>query len=406
MNKFLAIIMAGGRGKRMDIFCQKRPKPLLPFGGKFRVIDITLNNCARSRIKDIAVLVDYQRQAIVDYLSKWKVANPETCRLSILEPRYDSYKGNADAVFQNLEYLANMDYDEVLILAGDHIYNMDYVEMIEYHRARQADVTVGVVRIPFKEGQRFGTLTMGSDGRIQEFLEKSATPVSDIASMGIYVFNRSYLQEKLTEDALNPNSPHDFGYSILPPAVKCAQVYGFRFNGYWEDIGTVDSYYQTNIQLLKKDPGFTISDLEHVFNTTGNIPLAITNLPGRIRNSLISPGCVIDGYVENSILSPGVWVEKRAEVINSIVMDNTRVGYYSIVNRCILDEEVNIGNFCYVGFSSSPKPEIDDITLVGNKVSLGQGTAIGIKSKIMPGLRLDQLDNRFIAPGSVVTVTV
>jgi glucose-1-phosphate adenylyltransferase len=276
--------------------------------------------------------------------------------------------------------------------------------MLAYHQARQADVTVGVIRVPMKEAHRFGTATIGPEGRIREFVEKSSNPASNIASMGIYVFNRRYLEEQLKEDARNPNSPHDFGYAIIPGSVKSDRVFGYEFEGYWRDIGTVEAYYETNMQLLEEEPGFAIDDIRPVLTLDRRSTALLTNVPGNIVNSLVSPGCVIEGYVENSILSPGVHVSEKARVINSVVMADTRIGYHSIVDRCILDEGVDIDKFCYIGFGTTPMPQVGDITLVGKDVNLGPQTAIGRKSKILPGIKLADLNPRVVAPGTVVSV--
>ena len=403
MKRALAMILAGGRGKRMDIFCDQRPKPVLPFAGKYRVIDVTLNNCVNSQIKDIAVLVDYQRTSIIDYLNLWKLDNNQKSEISILQPNSSSYIGTADAVYQNLGFLEKKGIDTVLILAGDHIYNMDYQEMLAFHHKMHADATVGITQVSLREANRFGTLATDSDGRITKFVEKSSSPVSDLASMGIYVFNRKFLMKQLAKDAHNPNSPHDFGYAILPSIIEQHCIFGYVFKGYWQDIGTVESYYQTNMQLLEGNTGFDLSKLKSGHGSTN---FELVNVPGRIVNSVISPGCSIEGFVENSILSPGVRVEEKAEVVNSIIMDNTLIKYHSIVDRCILDEGVVVDKFCYLGFGAASTHRVNDITLVGKDVHLGPAAAVGRKSKILPGSRLFNLSNRFVAPGSVVSAPV
>ena len=403
MKHVLAMVLAGGRGKRMDIFCDQRPKPVLPFAGKYRVIDITLNNCVHSQIEDIAVLVDYQKSAIIDYLKLWNLPNHRNLEIAVLQPRSGSYTGTSDAVYQNLAYLETKGADTVLILAGDHIYNMDYRDMLAFHHEKQADVTVGITRVPLGEATRFGTLVTTTDGRIKEFVEKSSTPVSDLASMGIYIFNREFLMKQLVKDAHIANSPHDFGYAVLPSIIEQNRVFGYVFKGYWQDIGTVESYYQTNMQLLGGQDSFDLNKFDSVLSVNGSACLEIVNVPGRIVNSLISPGCVIDGYVENSILSPGVKIEEKAEVVNSIVMDNTHIKYHSIVDRCILDEDVIIDKFCYLGFGNASLRRINDITLVGKVVHLVPENAIGSKSRILSGSRLYNTHSRLATPSNKVS---
>ncbi len=387
----------------MDILCQQRPKPSLPFGGNYSIIDFTLSNCVHSQVKSIEVLVDYQRSSMTEYLRQWESANPEAPGISILPPGSGSYCGTADAVYQNLRHPELKSSETVLVLAGDHVYNMDYRKMLEFHHASRADLTVAVVRVPMAETSRFGTAVAGPDGRILAFVEKSANSTSNLASMGIYIFNRRYLEEILKEDAGNHNSTHDFGYAILPRSVKTDRVFAYEFNGYWRDIGTVDSYYEANLNLLDSRSDFTVDHLQEVLTARARSGYSLQNQPG-IVNSLISPGCIIEGSVENSILSPGVWVGKKARVINSVVMANTHIGYHSLVDRSILDEDVNIEEFCYVGFGSTPISRNSDVTLVGKDVDLGPQTAIGKKSRILPGMKLVDLSSRFVAPGTVVSV--
>jgi glucose-1-phosphate adenylyltransferase len=404
MKNTMAMILAGGRGKRMDILCQQRPKPVLPFAGKYGIIDFTLSNCYHSEIDSVAVLVDYQRTAMTEYLKEWSSANEAGGWISILPPKSDCYIGTADAVYQNLNHSEPEDSENVLILAGDHIYNMDYRKMLAFHHEKQADVTVGLVRVPIREAYRFGTAIIGPEGRIKEFVEKSSNPASNLASMGIYVFKRQFLEEQLKRDARNPNSPHDFGYAIIPASVKQARVFGYEYEGYWQDIGTVEAYYAANMQLLEGAPGFAIEDIRPVLSLDRRSTSSLVNVPDNMVNSLVSPGCVIEGYVENSVLSPGVWVSEKARVINSVVMANTRIGYHSVVDTCILDEGVDIGKFCYIGFGTTPMPQVGEITVVGKDVNLGPQTAIGRKSRVLPGLKLAEMNSRFVAPGTVVSV--
>jgi glucose-1-phosphate adenylyltransferase len=406
MKPTLTMILAGGRGKRMDIFCEQRPKPILPFAGNHQVIDLALNNCVQSQISSLAVLVDYQRSLMSDYLNQWSFSHRGSCCVSILPPQSGSYNGTANAVFQNLEYLENQNHDTILILAGDHIYDMDYRQILSFHDQKQADVTVAITQIPLGEAHRFGTLTIDLDGRIKQFVEKSSTPLSNLASMGIYVFNRRFLIEKLKQDAQNPNSPHDFGYAILPELVKQDRVFGFKFEEYWQDIGTVESYYQANLQMLAGTAGFKIENNHPSFNLPEQLAVSTINVPGFIVNSIVSPGCVIQGYVENSILSPGVWIGEKARVVDSIIMANSRISHHSVIDRCILDEGVDVDKYCYVGFGSSSRPQSNEITLVGKDVSLGPNTTIGKKSKLMPGLRLSDSNYRFVAPGTVLPALV
>jgi glucose-1-phosphate adenylyltransferase len=400
-KKEIALILAGGRGKRMDILCYLRPKPVLPFAGKFRVIDFTFSNCIHSQISDIAVLVDYQRMPMTEYLSEWHSVNGGDATLSILPPRIDSYAGTADAVYQNLDYLDKQESDTVLILAGDHVYKMDYRKMIAFHHMMNADATVGVVRVPLEETNRFGTVMMDTENRIKEFREKSSMSRSNLASMGIYVFNKDSLAKRLREDAGEPGSLHDFGYNILPRMVKTEKVFAYEFNSYWHDIGTIEAYYEANMELLVPRPRFTLNSDWPILHES-NILTACTSKEGRVVNSLISPGCVINGRVENSVLSPGVHIAEQAFVRNSLVMADASIGYHSVVDGCIIDENVNIGKFCYAGFGSGLSPGNREITVLGKDVIVPDHTAIGRNCSVRPGLGPDAFGTRLIPSGTTL----
>jgi glucose-1-phosphate adenylyltransferase len=304
-------------------------------------------------------------------------------------------------VFQNLEYLKEMGSDRILILAGDHVYNMDYRKMLAFHNSVMADVTVGIVQVPLKQAHRFGTVVVKKEGRILEFIEKASEPKSNLASMGIYIFNKDVLTVSLTEDSHNPGSSHDFGYSILPEMVKKHRVFAYEFPDYWQDIGTVEAYYNANMELLRADPVFSLDRSWPVLTCNGQSTKLDEFENGRIINSLVSPGCVVKGYVENSILSPGVFVGEQARIVNSVIMDNSSIGYHSTVDRCILDEDVKIGDFCYLGFGAPSQPGVWDITLLGKEVNIPPKTAIGRKCKVLPGLKLIPESNLIIS-GTVV----
>ncbi len=402
MSDVVAMVLAGGRGKRMDILCQWRPKPVLPFGGRYRVIDFGLSNCINSGIKTIAALVDYRRDEISDYLLRWHSANNAGGSLSLLRPRSGSFLGTADAVFQNLDFLARENAEDVLVLAGDHIYQMDYRKMLAFHRATGADVTVGVVEVPVEEARRFGTVRVDGQNQVTEFVEKSPNPCSTLASMGIYIFNRRVLSERLCEDAAKPNSPHDFGYAILPGMVQRDRVFAYRFDGYWQDIGTIEAYYQSNMELLGSNSGLHFDSSWPIMTEKNALPECQIGEQGTVINSIISPGCVINGHVENSILSPGVRVDEKAEVRDSLVMANARVGYHSVVSRSVLDEGVSVGKFCYVGFGVGYSSGNGEITVLGKEVQLPPNTAVGRRCKIMPHAGPAAFPARVVPSGSTV----
>ena len=402
MGKTVALIMAGGRGKRMGVLCDPRPKPALPFAGKFSVIDFTLSNCVYSGIDDLAILTDYHRSHMGRYLREWGLSNAVRT-FHILDPITGSYKGTADAVFQNLPHLNKLNAQNVLILAGDHVYKMDYREMLAFHEETEADVTVGVIRVTIEEAHRFGTVSLGRGGEILGFVEKSRNPTSNLASMGIYVFNRDILSQRLAEDAVQPDSPHDFGYAILPGMVGRDKVYAYEFTDYWQDIGTSWAYYAANMELVRAQPSFSMNAIQTVLTRSRGLPPPNISQQSRVINSLLSPGCVIKGCVENSILSPGVLVDEGAEVWNSVLMSNAFVGYRSVVDTCIVDEDVNIGKLCYIGCGDFLLSGDDDITVLGKGVNVPSHTTIGRNCTVLPYVNTSSFKSDLIASGSILS---
>jgi glucose-1-phosphate adenylyltransferase len=383
MGNLIAAILAGGKGMRMDIFCQVRPKPALPFAGKYKFVDFCLSNCVHSEIKNVAVLVDYQRTQLTDYIKCWQKANSKNTNIDILEPENDgAYSGTANAIFQKIDYLRRQNADKILIMPSDHAYKMDYRKMLAFHEKSKADVTVGVVPVPIQDAHRFGTLTVGNNGYVTEYIEKPDIPKSNLVSMGIYIFNKKVLIERLEHDANQPASLHDFGYSVLPGMVGQDQVYAYKFNGFWRDIGTIEAYYDTSMELTGAKPPFTLIGSWLVLTCKNGQPNDKFTLVN-VQNSIISPGCVIKGYIENSILSPGVFVDEQAVVKNSIIMSNVSIGLHSIVDSCIADEDVTIGKFCYVGFGKN-NSGVEEHTLLGKGSSITSHTAIARGCKIMP----------------------
>jgi glucose-1-phosphate adenylyltransferase len=383
MKSMMATILAGGKGTRMDILCQIRPKPALPFAGKFRVIDFSLTNCIHSQISNVAVLVDYQRSYITSYLNRWQNDNSLKSKFDILEPgKNSSYSGTANALYQNLDYLRKQSADKVLILPSDQAYKMDYRKMLAFHEKSRADVTIAVISVPIEEAHRFGTLTIREDGYVTEYIEKPDMPKSNLVSMGIYIFNKDILIKRLVEDAVEPDSIHCLAYSITPGLIGRDAVYAYKYDGFWRDIGTVDAYYATSMELINAKAPFIFNGTWPVLNCENSEP--VRQFPhSSIENSIISPGCVIKGRVENSILSPGVWVDEQATVRNSILLPKVFVGFHSLVDSCIADEEVNIGKYCYVGFGSDHK-KMSECTLLGNGATISSHTAIARGCRIMP----------------------
>jgi glucose-1-phosphate adenylyltransferase len=256
--------------------------------------------------------------------------------------------------------------------------------------------------VPPEETHHFGTVTIDAGGRIREFVEKSPQPLSNMASMGIYVFNLDILTTRLREDAEDAHSVHDFGYGILPRMAKKDRVFGYRYDGYWQDIGTMEAYYKANMELLVKRPRFSLNSGWNILGESKILPAYMEKKEGII-NSLISPGCVIRGRVENSILSPGVHIAEGAIISNSIVMTNASIGSHSIIDRCILDEETKVGNYCYIGFGTGSAIESGDITLIGKEVIVPDGTAIGRQCKLLPRVGPVEFNTKVVRAGTVLS---
>jgi glucose-1-phosphate adenylyltransferase len=404
MTRVSAMILAGGRGERMGILSYMRAKPSLSFAGKFRVIDFVLTNCVRSGISDIAVLTDYQRSSMESYLRQWQLANGNNRNFHILDPKAGSYTGTANAVCQNIDYLQREGADSILILAADHIYKMDYRKMLAFHQKVGADVTVGVVSVPIEQAHRFGIVKKSTEGKIIEFVEKPRIPGSNLVSMGIYIFNKRTLLERLAEDAVDPSSPHDFGHAIIPSMVNRNGVFAYKFYDYWRDVGTVEAYYQANMELIRQPLSFSLNTRWSILTQDdGSLPPPKISGQGSVKNSLLSPGCVVKGEVQSSILSPGVRVEENAVVRNSIIMAETVIGEHSVVDCSILDEGVRLGEFCYVGLKTSRIPSDPGIVVVGKGVTVPSHTAICNSCTVLPDVGPGDFIKHIVHSGTVVS---
>jgi len=396
------MVLAGGRGKRMDDLCYGRPKPALPFAGRHRVIDFTLSNCVHSQIRRVAALLDYRRLEMAVYLKHWQAANPMD-KVDSLMPRRGSYLGTADAVYQNLDYLDDSSVDEVVVLAGDHVYRMDYRYMVDFHRRSGADLTIGVAAVPIEQAHRFGIVAADSAGRVVAFVEKPEVPPGNLTSMGIYVFNRRVLAERLAEDAAHPDSPHDFGYAIIPNMVRRDRVFVYRFDGFWQDIGNIEAYYQCNMQLTGARPALRLEADWPVLSENLDWPPAVITPEGSAVNSIVSSGCVIKGRVVNSVLSPGVRVDPEAVVRDSVLLGDVTIGYHSVVDTCVIDESARVEPYCYVGFGTTQPAGGSHITVLGRGVVVPSGRAIGRRCRVQPEVGPADFEQIVVPPGTVVS---
>lgn len=357
----LAMLLAGGQGSRLLSLTQKLAKPAVAFGGKYRIIDFSLSNCANSGIYNVGVLTQYQPLVLNEYIGSgapWDL-DRISGGVTVLPPYQKEdgarwYSGTADAVWQNMDFIRRNHPEYVLVLSGDHVYKMDYSRMIMFNRESEADATVAVIRVPRSEASRFGVLSADEDGRITQFEEKPEKPKSDLVSMGIYVFKPSVLEEYLERDSKDEDSKHDFGRNIIPAMLADGRrLFAYRFDGYWKDVGTVQSLWDANMDLLAARPALDLYDPTwHIFSRTTPNPPQFIGDSARVRNSLITEGCTIEGTVENCVLSPGVRVEKGACVRDSVIMSNVTVCSGANVSRSIIDTSALIGQNVTIGRAS------------------------------------------------------
>ncbi|MBI3964869.1 MAG: glucose-1-phosphate adenylyltransferase [Chloroflexi bacterium] len=396
MQNVLTMILAGGQGERLSILAEERAKPAVPFGGKYRIIDFTLSNTVNSGLYNVAVLTQYRPRSLNEHIGSGKPWDLDRLRGGIrllqpyLGPEADWYKGTADAVYQNLYLVEADEADTVLVLGGDHIYKMDYRDMLDFHAGRDADVTVGVMEVPLEDAHRFGIMTVNGEGRVTDFVEKPKQPKGRLVSMGIYAFKREVLIRRLNEDAAKEDSARDFGKSVIPAMVAADRVFAYRFQGYWQDVGTVQSYHEANMDLLRQPPLLDLYDPDWLIHTRSEErPPAKVTESARIVRSLICHGCVIEGTVERSILSPGVIVEPGAVVRHSVIMSDTVVRSGAVIDRCVIDKGVEIGSGARVGQGEDFTPNRNEpqrlntgITVVGTRASIPEDTKIGRNCRI------------------------
>ena len=368
-NSMLAMILAGGRGSRLHDLTNKVAKPAVSYGGKYRIIDFPLSNCANSGIDVVGVLTQYESVELNSYVAaggRWGL-DSKNSGVYVLPPRekadtgLDVYRGTADAISQNIDFIDQYDPEYLLVLSGDHIYKMNYDKMLAFHKERQADATIAVIEVPLKEASRFGIMnTDGETDRITEFVEKPPVPESNLASMGIYIFNWKLLRKLLLADMKNPDSNHDFGKDIIPTLLGDEKrLFAYRFKGYWKDVGTIDSLWEANMDLLSPDNELDLSDLTWKIYTED-----VTALPqyigteARIQNAYITLGCVIEGEVTNSVVFTGARVRPGAKVIDSVLMPGAIVEDGAVVIRALVANGVNIGKGALVGSADSEHIEL------------------------------------------------
>ena len=384
-QEIVAMLLAGGQGTRLQVLTKDMAKPAVPFGGKYRIIDFPLSNCANSGISTVGVLTQFMPLELNSYMGNgnpWDLDRVDG-GLTILPPYTagktgEWYKGTANAIYQNIKYIEQYDPEYVLILSGDHIYKMNYNKMLEFHKEKKADLTVAHINVPLEEASRFGILNTDDDLRIVEFLEKPEHPVSTKASMGIYIFNWKVLKEYLIRDEENPESEKDFGKNIIPMLLdEDRRIYAFPFAGYWKDVGTIESLWEANMDLIKRKEDFNISDKtwKIYYRHEGRLPQYIGE-SAEVTESMISDGTIVLGKVHESIVSSGVSIAQNSKVLGSIIMQNAVIEEGATVVNSIIAEGTVVKSGVTVGHEEIELGK-DMITVIGNFEVVEEDTKVG-----------------------------
>ncbi|RKW27891.1 glucose-1-phosphate adenylyltransferase [uncultured Granulicatella sp.] len=384
-KEIVAMLLAGGQGTRLQVLTKDMAKPAVPFGGKYRIIDFPLSNCSNSGISTVGVLTQFMPLELNSYMGNgnpWDLDRVDG-GLTILPPYTagktgEWYKGTANAIYQNIKYIEQYDPEYVLILSGDHIYKMNYNKMLDFHKEKEADLTVAHINVPLEEASRFGILNTNDDLQIIEFLEKPEHPISTKASMGIYIFNWKVLKEYLIRDEENPESEKDFGKNIIPMLLEeNRRIFAFPFAGYWKDVGTIESLWEANMDLIKRRDEFNISDKtwKVYYRHEGKLPQFIGD-SAQVTDSMISDGTIVLGTVHESIVSSGVSIEKNAKVQGSIIMQNAVIEEGATVINSIIAEGTVVKSGVTVGHSEVELGQ-DMITVIGKDEIVTEDTKVG-----------------------------
>lgn len=410
--KTLVMIMAGGSSEELSVLTAARAEPAIPFGGKFRIIDFPLSNCVNSGLYNVAMLTQYMPRSLNDHVGVGKPWDLDRSQggLRLLQPYLGSGKsgwqrGTADAVRRNMDFVEEQRVDNVLVLAGDHIYKMDYGPMLEFHQQTKADVTLAARRVSPFETHRFGIISVDNARRVTGFKEKPRRSRETLASMGVYVFNLATLREILTKENLN-----DFGRDVLPALYQSHKVHAYTFEGYWADVGTLQAYWEANMALLAETPALDLYDPEWVIHTRSEEqPPVQIGAEAWVGGNLLSNGCIIQGTVERSVLSPGVRVAPGAIVRDSVIMNDTVIAAHAHVERAIVDKEVYIGEGAEVGYGVDNLPNHrhperlnTGLTVIGKRARIPAGLKIGHNVIISPNVNEGHFHEDFVASGETL----
>lgn len=401
----VAMLLAGGQGSRLYALTHDMAKPAVPYGGKYRIIDFPLSNCVNSGIDTVGVLTQYQPLVLNEYIGSgqpWDLDRQEG-GVFVLPPYQKSsgsdwYTGTANAIYQNLPFIERYDPEYVLILSGDHIYKMDYEKMLKFHKEKEADCTIAVLQVPMEEASRFGIMNAYDDGQIYEFEEKPANPKSNLASMGIYIFSWNKLREYLEQDAKTPGSANDFGKNIIPNMLAAHErMYAYAFDGYWKDVGTIDSLWEANMDLLDPKVPLSLYDPEwKIYARNPALPPHYIAPGAVVQNSMITEGCVIEGTVDFSVIFAGVTIEEGAVVRDSIIMPGSVVKKGAVVDYTIVAEQAVIGENAVIGARPEKMENISEwgVTVIGNGVTIGAGVNIAPKSMVETDITAEEVQGK------------
>lgn len=391
----VAMLLAGGQGSRLYALTQKVAKPAVPFGGKYRIIDFPLSNCVNSGIDTVGVLTQYQPLVMNDYIGNGQPWDLDRVHggVHILAPYQsqtgaDWYQGTANAIYQNLSFIERYDPEYVIILSGDHIYKMDYDKMLSYHKEKGAAATIAVIDVPIDEASRFGIMFAHEDGEIYDFVEKPPEPKSTLASMGIYIFNFDILKKYLTENEMDKseNNSKDFGKDIIPALLGDGQkLYAYRFDGYWKDVGTIDSLWEANMDLINPNIPIDLYDQSwKIYSRNPALPPQVIGKNAKIQNSMVTEGCIIDGTVDFSMLSDGVVIEKDAIVTDSILMPGAVIRSGAKVEYAIIGENSEICAGAHIGMRPEDMENRDDwgVAVVGQDIKISSEKTVAPKQII------------------------
>ncbi|AJA48242.1 glucose-1-phosphate adenylyltransferase [Clostridium pasteurianum DSM 525 = ATCC 6013] len=377
-KEMIAMILAGGQGSRLGILTKKTAKPAVPFGGKYRIIDFTLSNCSNSGIDTVGVLTQYRPLILNNHIgigSPWDL--DRTNGGVFLLPPYmrehggNWYKGTANAIYQNRSFIDSYDPEYVIILSGDHIYKMDYSKMLEYHKEKNADGTIAVFEVPLNEASRFGIMNTKENNEIFEFEEKPKIPKNNMASMGIYIFKWKILKRFLHEDELDEKSSNDFGKNIIPKMLLSGKkLFAYPFSGYWKDVGTIESLWQSNMDMIDDNNNLNLHDSDwRIYSVNPTRPPQYIGCDAIVKSSLVVEGCVILGEVNNSVLFPGVHIGKNSKIYDSVIMPNTIIGDNVTIRKAIIGSNSIISNGCLIGNS-------EEVTVIGEGNKVKESAAV------------------------------